>query len=93
MNLIPEIKSLLAQALANPLINRKEIVKTIQSKIWNNNTYIDIKMNEFLTELAHDLDFYEPNEEWRKEDHAYYGEDRLNELIKEGLEKFNILSQ
>lgn len=31
-----------------------------------------------MSELAYDLDFYEPNEEWKKEDTSYYSEDRLD---------------
>jgi len=27
--------------------------------------------------LAHDLNFYEPKEEWRKEDSSYYDEEKL----------------
>lgn len=44
------------------------------------------EMDIYIT-LACDLDFYEPNEEWRKEDEAYYDENRLIKEIKEALGK------
>jgi len=44
-------------------------------------------LNEILSELAYDLDFYEPNEEERNEDFCLYGNDRLYENVKIGIER------
>jgi len=57
--------------------NRKVLIKEFQELVWNDNN-----ANEILSELAYDLDFYEPNEEWRKECQSYFGDDRLDEIVK-----------
>ncbi len=62
--------------------NPSTLIKKFQELIWN-----DENANEILSELAYDLDFYEPNEEWRKEDPSYYGDVQLEALIKQALHK------
>ena len=64
--------------------NRKQLIQEFQKLIWS-----DEKASEELSELAYDLDFYEPNEEFRKEDPSYYGDERLEEEIKLVLQKLN----
>ncbi len=63
-------------------LNRKRLVSDFQKLIWN-----DENSNEILSELAQDLDFYEPNEELRKESSSYYGDDRLEEEIKSAIQR------
>ena len=56
--------------------------------MWNGKGYgNDEKINEILSELAYDLDFYEPNKEWRKESPSYYGEEQLKQEVQSALEK------
>jgi hypothetical protein len=50
------------------------------------------EMDIYIT-LACDLDFYEPNEDWRKEDEAYYDENRLITEIKEALKKLKTIEK
>jgi hypothetical protein len=67
--------------------DRKQLISEFQELIWN-----DEHPNEVLSELAYDLDFYEPNEDLRKEDSTYYGDDRLEEelnIVIERLQKNN----
>jgi hypothetical protein len=63
-------------------VNRKQLISEFQELIWN-----DENANELLSELAYDLDFYEPNEEWRKEDSGYYGDEKLENEIKSAIQK------
>lgn len=63
-------------------LDRKQLISEFQELIWN-----DENANEILSELAYDLDFYEPNEEWRKESLSYYGDDRLEEVVKTAIQK------
>lgn len=62
--------------------NRSSLIKQFQELVWN-----DENANEILSELAYDLDFYEPNEQWRKEDPSYYGDNRLEVEIKSAIQK------
>ncbi|MCX2433425.1 hypothetical protein [Pedobacter sp. GR22-10] len=66
---------------------RTELVKKFQNEIWDDESIQDEKLNEILSELAYDLDFYEPNEEWEMESINYYGDKHLEELIKLGMQK------
>ena len=63
--------------------NRKDLIKVFQEQVWNNKS----KCNDVLSELAYDLDFYEPDEMLRKEDAMYYGDKRLEEEISNTLSK------
>ena len=66
---------------------RKEIIMLLQNEIWNGEVIADKTLSEILQELAYDLDFYEPNKGWKEEDPSYYGNKRLEEIIKIGILK------
>jgi hypothetical protein len=66
---------------------RIELIKSFQNEVWDNESIKNETLNEILSGLAYDLDFYEPNEEWRKEDPSYYGDDRLEKEIKIAIQK------
>lgn len=70
------------EKILNDKLNRKRLVFEFQELIWN-----DENANEILSELAYDLDFYEPNEELRIESPSYYGDDRLEEVVKDAIQK------
>jgi hypothetical protein len=71
---------------------KQELIKGFQNEIWNDESIQDETLNEILSELAYDLDFYEPNEEWRREDPSYYDEDRLEEILKNAILKLQAQS-
>ena len=66
---------------------KQELIKEFQDEVWNDESIQDETLNEILSQLAYDLDFYEPNEEWRKESLSYYGDDRLEEVVKSAIQK------
>lgn len=64
--------------------DRLSKVKMFQNTVWNiedpgDNDY------EIFNDLAYDLDYYEPDEEKRKEDDSFYGDDRLVSEIQNSL--------
>jgi hypothetical protein len=63
-------------------LHRKQLVKEFQQQIWNGTI-----SHEILSELAYDLDFYEPNEALRKESLSYYDDVELEKLINNTLQK------
>lgn len=73
---------ILREILSNKY-HRKELVKQFQEQIWNSETV----ENDILSELAYDLDFYEPDEFLRLQDSSYYGDERLEEEIKSVLHR------
>jgi len=86
MKSINELIQILNQIL-DENSNKVELVKTFQNEIWNNENLQDSALNEILSELAYDLDFYENNEKWKKESQNYYGDKRLEEIVKSGIQK------
>lgn len=87
MKTINDIIEHLNKILLEKETARMELIKFFQNEIWDDESIQDEKLNEILSGLAYDLDFYEPNEEWRKEDPSYYGNDRLEEEIKKAIQK------
>ena len=63
-----------------------------QDEVWNDESIQNKTLNEILSELAYDLDFYEPNEEWRKVSPSYYGDDSLDEVVKAAIQKLQAQS-
>lgn len=84
---IDRLKELLVEALSSSGEERVKAVKKFQSIIWDDTSIQDEDLNDVLTDAAYILDFYEPNDEWRKETPNYYGDDRLEEEIKSVMQK------
>jgi hypothetical protein len=63
----------------------RELVFSFQNEIWHNEVIKDEALKEILSELA--LDYYEPNEEWRKENRSFYGEEKLSEIIDVAVQR------
>jgi hypothetical protein len=55
---------------------RIEQIKAFQELIWNDN-----HPKSILSELAYDLDFYEPNLAFQKEGSCYYGDEKLEKIL------------
>lgn len=87
MKSIFEIVQSLKYILSVRYSERIALVKKFQNEIWNDESVRDERLNEILSELAYDLDFYEPNEEWKGESSNYYGDEILENLIKSGMRK------
>lgn len=82
-----ELIDILKQILDKNSFNRTELIKSFQEYVWNDEAIKDNALNEVLSEIAYDLDFYEPKEDWRRESKSFYGNDRLNAIINSGIEK------
>ncbi|MEH3114031.1 hypothetical protein [Pedobacter terrae] len=87
-----ELIQLLQTVLEGEHRVKQMLIKKFQEEVWNDESIQDETLNEILSELAYDLDFYESNEEWRKESLSYYGDDRLEEVIKTAIQKLQNLS-
>ena len=91
----PKVESIadLISLLELALSSRKErvsAIKAFQDYVWNRDMPVlgaTGEQDETLNELAHDLDFYEPNPDWRIEDYSFYGDQRLEIEIVEALRK------
>jgi hypothetical protein len=65
-------------------LNRQKLISEFQEMVWSSEVN-----NELLSQLAYDLDFYEPDDVLRDEDRSFYGDIELEVLLKEFLEKMN----
>jgi len=68
---------------------RAKLIKQFQEEVWYDEATQDEKLNEILSEIAHDLDFYEPDEEERNKEPSFYGDDRLTLEIKSAIQKLS----
>jgi hypothetical protein len=64
--------------------NRQKLISEFQEMVWSSEVHDDLQ-----SQLAYDLDFYEPDEVLRAEDGSFYGDVELEMLLKEFLEKVN----
>jgi hypothetical protein len=87
-----ELIELLQSILEAEHPNRIKLIKVFQYEVWNDESIQNVDLNEILSELAYDLDFYEPNEEWRNESLSYYDDHRLEEVLKTAIQKLQIQS-
>lgn len=81
MKNLNELIEQLNQILRSKGAERKRLITVFQDELWNGDHFEDEMINELLTEIAYDLDFYEPNDEWRKESSSFYGDDMLEDFI------------
>lgn len=84
--IINQLIELLSEAHKATGQDKVDGIKKFQEIVWDDETIQDETLNDILTTLAYDFDFYEPDNEKRKEDASYYGDERLNDEIKTGLE-------
>lgn len=83
------ITSILEKILSSPKQKKIELIIKFQELVWNDESIKNNEIEEVLSTIAYDLDFYEPNERKRKEDPSFYGENRLEHEIKSTLEILN----
>jgi hypothetical protein len=87
MKTVIELIDFLNAILNENSYTRPQQIKIFQDYIWNDESIVDEKLNEFLSELAYDLDFYEPNDEWRKESPNYYNDEILEQKIMSAVQE------
>jgi len=75
-------------------LNKEKLIEDFQNKIWIDNIIIESDPNYVIfSELAYDLEFYEPNPELRKGELSNYGDERLEKEIKNAIEKIEKFSK
>ena len=67
--------------------SKDELIREFQEEVWNDESVQDSKLNEVLSELAYDLDFYESNDRWLENNLGYYGNDKLKNIMKNAIQK------
>ncbi|MEZ0182553.1 hypothetical protein [Flavobacterium sp.] len=91
--LLEKLKEMLNKALSVSGKERVLEIKEFQNAVWDDNSIEEDELNDILTDIAYLLDFYEPNEIWRKESSNYYGDEKLEDILKKGIEKIELYSR
>jgi len=91
--LLEKLKEILCKALLMSVNERVLQIKEFQSIVWNDSSIQEEKLNDILTDIAYELDFYEPNEIWRKESPNYYGDEQLEDVLKKAMEKIELYKE
>jgi hypothetical protein len=87
-----ELVNLLRDALRDRS-KRKELIDRFQELVWHGPAAAGDEAGEVFADLAYDLDFYAEDRESRSEDPSYYGDQRLEEEIREALRKLGIAEE
>ncbi|MDR2274876.1 MAG: hypothetical protein LBF27_28465 [Sphingobacterium sp.] len=90
--LLNELKKLLEEAMNSSGNDRIKAIKEFQDIVWDDTSIQNEMLNDILTDIAYNLDFYEPNDEWRKENPSFYGDDRLEKEVKIAIQKLQTLN-
>lgn len=90
MKKVKEIKELLYKIQRSYASERAALIAAMQEKIWNDPVIEDEPMQQFLSDLAFDLNFYEPNAKDRDEGLGYYGDPRFMGIIHNAIEKVEL---
>lgn len=78
----------LLRSAVNEPENRRRHIAEFQDKVWNaQEGFFTTPEGELFSELAYDLDFYEPDPVRRRESASYFGDDRLTIRIQKALEE------
>lgn len=90
--LVDTLIDLLRQALECP-DERITKVKEFQRLVWEAEEN-EIQPSErwlwdIFDDLAADLEYYEPNEVWRKESPLFFGDEKVRQLIEEALSRIH----
>ena len=87
------LKEKLIQIISADEDERVRLIREFQDDVWNFAGDNESAETAILSDLAYDLDFYEPNEELRKEDISFYGEKRLKDEIMATLSNLEALGR
>jgi hypothetical protein len=77
-----EIIEILNKILVEKEPVRIKLIEDFQNRIFNEENISDEALCEIVADLAYNLDFYEPNDEWRKQDSSFFDGERLEEILK-----------
>ena len=87
-----ELHNLLRAALNEPG-RRLDKIKQFQKAVFDGSqAALSLTETEWdvLTQLAQDLDYYEPDPEMRREDATFFGDERVTDEIREALGKLHV---
>ncbi len=86
MNNFDHIVKLLKSSIKDP--DKVEYyISEFCSCYFNSDDNLEQYEDEIIGDLAHDLEYYEPNPDYRKEDKCFFGEDVAIQKINEALKK------
>ena len=84
-----EIIEILNKILVEDEPVKSELIGDFQTDIFKDENTVNETLDEIISDLAYDLDFYEPNEELRNQDSSFYNNERLEQIIKAGITEIN----
>jgi hypothetical protein len=91
MTKIEQIKDLLYKVQRTYAHEQAEYIRELQNKIWDETNDLNDDLQEILSDLAYNLNFYERDERYRDEDLGYYGDDKLSRIVDEAINKIETL--
>ena len=87
---VHEVKKLLAKIQRSHGEERTATMGVLQDLIWNEEEFDNETLQEVLSDLAYNLNFYESESRDRDESLGYYGDQHLAEVIKAANERLDL---
>lgn len=85
LQILADVQSLLHKIDNSYASQRAAYISELQDKIWDESNAVDEAIQQTVTDVADELNFYESEERDRDEELGYYGDDKLNLLIAKAL--------
>lgn len=79
------------RAIEQDPVGRPALIRDFQASVWELGSSADGRVDEVLSAIAHDLNFYVASPRERREDVSYYGDDALQGRIRVWLEEMRAL--
>lgn len=89
MNKIQKCLDILMRIKNSPE-NAEELISQFQQIVWNDETSIDGTVGQILINLAHDLDYYEPDVVKREAMDEYFDDSRMLMEVNTAIYKIKI---
>jgi len=87
MESLADIINLLYRILKAQGLEKITHIASFQKYIFDDSFPENENFSVVLCDLAYDMDFYEPNEEQRKQSPSFYGDEELGKRIKSTIAK------
>ena len=68
------------------------LINFFLKEVWEDEAITDEKINDLLTDIAYDLEFYEPsNGDWSIDTSIYYDGEKMDRMLDEAIKNIDTL--
>ena len=92
MEKIYQLRNILEKAFKTEGQERCDNINFFLKEVWEDEAITDEKINDLLTDIAYDLEFYEPsNGDWSIDTSIYYDGEKMDRMLDEAIKNIDTL--